>query len=436
MIRNPIRYMQMFFLMYAAVCGAAGLALTSWPGIIATFRPDAPWLEHSLVRMIGGTLMLAASGFAALRIVREPAVLRKAMFCVAAGHCSLTVVMLTQTYAVWNGAMAKNITGVLVFAGIGIISAIYAVNAPGQRSGELIGLFSGVTPGRSIDDLRSSYEEQIRQAAGQEERNRLARDLHDSIKQQIFAIQTSAAAAQVRFDSDPAGARAALEAVRGSAREATTEMEAMLDQLRAAPLETTGLVEALKKHAEALGYRTGAKVLVNIGSLPPNEVLPPGLPQAIFRIAQESLANVAKHARATEVNVTLEAVGTEMRIEIRDNGTGFDMMKAGKGMGLGNIRARAAEFNGTVEIDSRPGTGTIVLVNIPFVGPSEVDPAYLWTMLALSGINIVIWSGLIWRKKEESVLVVVWAALGFAAAYRLYALYARRRRESAKGARD
>ncbi len=316
------------------------------------------------------------------------------------------------------------------------IFAISNLKSQDQRGSVLITLFGGAKTGRSIDDLRSSYDEQIRQAAAQEERNRLARDLHDSIKQQIFAIQTSATAAQVRFDSDPAGARVAIEAVRGSAREANAEMEVMLDQLRAAPLEITGLIEALKKHAEALGYRTGAKVLLNIGTLPPNEDLPPGLPQAIFRIVQETLANVAKHARASEVNVTMGAVGAEIRLEIRDNGAGFDIMKAGVGMGLENIRARTAEFGGTVEIDSRPGAGTMILVHLPLASPPEFDPAASWTLFAVSGMNVVIHSGLFKPNKDGQLLLFAWLLIECVSAYRLYSLYARRRRLTAKGARD
>lgn len=107
----------------------------------------------------------------------------------------------------------------------------------------------------TTDPVRSRDEQRIRDAAAQEERNRLARDLHDAIKQQIFAIQTSAATAETRFDADPAGAREAVAHVRQSAREAMAEMEAMLDHLRVVPLENAGLVEAIRKQAEARAAR-------------------------------------------------------------------------------------------------------------------------------------------------------------------------------------
>ena len=151
----------------------------------------------------------------------------------------------------------------------------------------------GTRKTRAVQPLRSRYEQEIRRAAAQEERNRLARDLHDSVKQQLFVIQTAAATAQERFHNDPTGAHDAIDAVRRAAREALGEMEAMLEGLNANPLENTGLVEALKKQCEALGYRTGAQVSCECGPLPASETLPPGTHQAIFRTAQEALANVA-----------------------------------------------------------------------------------------------------------------------------------------------
>jgi hypothetical protein len=151
--------MQIFFLVYAAICGATGLIFTAWPNVIATFRPDAPWFEHSLVRMFGAGLVLAATGFASLRIVQEPAALWKAMLWVVAGHFFLALVLLSQARTVWHDETGGNIADVLIITGIVIIAGRQAINARGQRPGELIGLFGGAAPRKSIEDLRSSYEE-------------------------------------------------------------------------------------------------------------------------------------------------------------------------------------------------------------------------------------------------------------------------------------
>jgi signal transduction histidine kinase len=245
--------------------------------------------------------------------------------------------------------------------------------------------------------LRSVYEEHVRETAGQEERNRLARDLHDSIKQQIFAIQTGAAAAEVRFDSDPHGARVALADVRTSAREAMTEMEAMLDQLRAAPLESVGLVEALKKQCEALEFRTGARVRLDIAELPVARRWQPGAAQSLFRIAQEALANIARHARATEVKLSLAVAGKDCVLRIEDNGAGFATSgeNAQPGMGLSNMRSRATEQGGSLDIRSAQGLGTQLTVMIPLISPGAQNAMRKgWilagTAIAFASISFVV----------------------------------------------
>lgn len=203
----------------------------------------------------------------------------------------------------------------------------------------------------------------------QEERNRLARDLHDSVKQQLFSISISAAAVRERLESDPAGALAALTDVQHSAQAAMVEIDALLHQLSPTPLVTVGLMEALREQCEALGYRTGATVTTTFGTLPPTERLPLGIQEALFRMAQEALSNTARHARASQVHVQVEQVADEnlLRLEVQDNGQGFDSSQSTKGMGLANLQARATTLAGTVAIDSTPGQGTRVRIDIPLL---------------------------------------------------------------------
>lgn len=248
--------------------------------------------------------------------------------------------------------------------------------AAGQRSMAL----HEKARGASVRRLRSQFEEQLRLTARREERARIARDLHDAVKQQLFVIQTAAATIQTRFDTDAAGAREAVDQVRTAAREAIAEMAALLDQLQAAPIENVGLVEALKKQAEALGFRTGADVTVDTGALPPSHLLPPGAQEALFRVAQEALANIGRHARAHRVTLTLRDTDGALTLTIADDGAGFDPIHAPRGMGIENMQARAAELGGRLEITSTPGRGTTIVFSVPRLAHSP--RRYLITAVA------------------------------------------------------
>jgi signal transduction histidine kinase len=244
----------------------------------------------------------------------------------------------------------------------------------GYRPGHAVE-FTGLFRQRTTEaSLRSDYDEQIRHAASQEERHRLARDLHDSVKQQIFAMQTAAATVQARLESDPPGVREAIERLRESGREAMSEMEAMLNSLRSSPLENVGLIEALKNQAEALQFRTGARVDLELADLPPSEALPPGGQEAIFRVAQEAFANVAKHARAPRVQVRLAGEHDRVVLRIEDEGAGFDPAAPSFGMGLANMRERASAFGADLEVNSRPGGGTRVFLAMPYTAWARTDP--------------------------------------------------------------
>ena len=163
-------------------------------------------------------------------------------------------------------------------------------------------------------------------------------------------------------------------------------MEAMIAQLETTPMENLGLVEALKKQCEALGFRTGAEVKLDVGELPPNEALPPGAQQTLFRGAQEALANVGRHARARHVAVALGTSGRQLRLTIRDDGVGFDPGEGRRGMGIRNMTARVGMLGGTLTLRSRVGTGTTVLFSIPYDTTSPETyrtKALVWTTVLI-----------------------------------------------------
>jgi signal transduction histidine kinase len=241
-----------------------------------------------------------------------------------------------------------------------------------QMNTSLVFALMSTTPFSMLRRWRAqSFHKRVQNAARQEERQRLARDLHDSVKQQIFAIQASLATAQQRWESDLAGSRAAVEQARQATRDASREMQTLLDQLQAEPLEINGLVAALRQQGEVLALRTGAEVRVDIGKLPAPGTMAAEAIEGLNRVAQEALANVGRHARASKVEVTLllqEKAG-ELRLKVRDNGAGF-ASEAPAGMGLGNIRTRASELGGSARVTSAQGAGTVVEVKIPLVKPA------------------------------------------------------------------
>jgi signal transduction histidine kinase len=296
------------------------------------------------------------------------------------GTCAATFARIEDPVA--RRQALRLLAGLLLFAGLFYFSPAwpiarvipFSIAAPVIASGLVLLYLSWQPRRRRTGPLRirgamvvhdklsitGRYEESIRQAARQEERARLARDLHDAVKQQLFVIQTAAATVEQRFDSDHAGAQAALGQVRESARDALTEMEVMLEQLQAVPIGNAGLIESLKRQCEVLRFRTAADVQFVPGELPPESAFAPGAHQAMLRFAQEALANVARHARAHHVTVFLGREGPHVRLSITDDGQGFDMHESPRGMGLTSMGGRAAEAEGTYVLQSTPGGGTTV----------------------------------------------------------------------------
>ena len=350
------------FIIYAASAWMIGFAVFGWVDLF--LGPDLNlggiYLGRSALARIFAAILMGSGCFAAAFIpVEDPVARRRGLFWLSGAHAILGFALFTQVAGPWGSGLGQRMLQIDLI--VAFLLFYLATTSVGVGT-------SLVRPWvrNSAEVLKAQYAEQIRQAAGQEERHRLARDLHDSIKQQIFVIQTAAATAQARFDNDPEGTREAIEQVRSAARESMTEMEAMLDQLRAVPLENAGLVEALKKQCEALGFRTGAKVDLRIAKLPPSEALPPGAHQAVLRVVQEALSNVARHARARNVAVSLDAIRGSLELKIHDDGAGFDAAEVRRGMGTDNMQARAQEFGGEFHQSTSVGQGTRVRFTIPY----------------------------------------------------------------------
>jgi signal transduction histidine kinase len=391
---------RLVFHVYACSAIPAGVLVYMWPLLVGMERDGDLWFAPGRIAAAG----LAASGCcaAAFAKIEEPLANRRALLGFAHAHILFGVMVVLQWVAVlsptvpalvgWGPLLAGFVLLYLAITGPGadFTPGVPPLQPDGTRPGATV---FAVRNKPAIGRLRSEYEQQIRQAARQEERARLARDLHDAVKQQLFVIQTAGATAQARLATDPDGARVAVDQVRAAAREAMTEMEVMLEQLQAAPIANAGLLAVLKKHCEALGFRTGSEVTFVPGTLPDEHALEPGAREAIARVAQEALSNVARHARARKVTVSLGTAAARLMLTVQDDGSGFSEVVS-RGMGMSNIAARAAEVGGTFEVASAPGGGTTVRFSVPCRQAASARPyairAAAWgaTFLGLSGFML------------------------------------------------
>jgi PAS domain S-box-containing protein len=209
-----------------------------------------------------------------------------------------------------------------------------------------------------------------REKVALEERQRLARELHDSVCQSLYAIQLGAQMARQRLDQDPAGAAEPIDYVMRLAEASQAQMRALIFELRPESLESEGLVAAINRQLEAVQARKCISVQT-VASAEPK--LPLEAKLALYRIAQEALWNTVKHARARRVDVRLETAEAWVVLEIADDGVGFDPDASLCG-GLHSMDERATALGGSLEIISAPGRGTRIVVRIPSMHHGQVAP--------------------------------------------------------------
>jgi signal transduction histidine kinase len=200
------------------------------------------------------------------------------------------------------------------------------------------------------------------------ERQRIARDLHDSVSKSLFSttlhVRTAQRALELeRLDSSgPVGEE--LGEIGQLTRGALAEMRALILELRPGALAEEGLVAALTKQAAALSAREG--LAIEVGGPDAHLPLVPEVEEQLYRLGQEALANVVKHARASRATVRIAADDGTVTIEVHDDGRGFDPAAVGPDhFGLRSMRGRVADLGGRLEITSAPGRGTVLRVEVP-----------------------------------------------------------------------
>jgi signal transduction histidine kinase len=209
------------------------------------------------------------------------------------------------------------------------------------------------------------YSLQIQQLAVAEERNRLARELHDSVTQVIFGMTLSAQAARILIDRDPPRAAAELDNLQALSQNALTEMRTLIQEMHPLNSMAGGLVPALQNLVNAHQTDEGLRVTLLLDG---NRHLPEVIETELFRVAQEALNNIIKHAHAKQAEVSLDLENpTRVILVIRDDGSGFNpaqIVSLPGHIGLASMRERVMELGGSLSIDSQPGRGTSIRVEI------------------------------------------------------------------------
>jgi PAS domain S-box-containing protein len=238
------------------------------------------------------------------------------------------------------------------------------INGTGMTAdGVFIGAHGAARDGSERDRLERDLRRQAGELAAGEERAHLARELHDSVTQALFSMTLVSRSVEMLLDRDVDAARTQLSQLRDLQREALAEMRALIFELRPGNLEQDGLVRALRTHTAALQGRIGLPIVVE-STL--EERLPLPIEEVLYRISQEALHNVVKHAAARQVRLELGRIASGVRLRITDDGKGFDPSRVPDGhLGLAGMRARAEKIGARISVRSAPGDGTAIEVVVP-----------------------------------------------------------------------
>ncbi|MBR8835647.1 MAG: sensor histidine kinase [Stigonema ocellatum SAG 48.90 = DSM 106950] len=208
------------------------------------------------------------------------------------------------------------------------------------------------------------YALQIENQATLEERNRIAREIHDSLGHSLTALNLQLETALKLLNSNPYKALTFLAKAKELGSKALQDVRQSVSAMRSHPLQEQSLEKAIAGLAENVHRATGVAPICEIILSRP---IPIEISTAIFRIIQESFTNICKYAQATEVKLELTTTATSLHLRIQDNGTGFDLAQNTKGFGLQSMGDRTFALGGTFHINSAPGDGCKITIAIPLI---------------------------------------------------------------------
>jgi len=261
----------------------------------------------------------------------------------------------------------RSFLGVPIVAASGIVGAIYLTDKLGaeefdEADQQLIEMLS-VHAALAIE--KANLYERSRELSIVEERNRLARELHDSVTQKLFGLTLTAEAAATMIDRDTTGAKAQLQRLQELTREAMDELRSLIFELRPPDLDADGLAGALRKHVDVMRALHPTAIDLDVDAAA--STCETARDREVLRIAQEALHNALRHAGATHVAVRLRGHDGTLALEVSDDGAGFDPADAevrGRHLGLTSMEERAERLGGRLEIASAPGAGATVRLEV------------------------------------------------------------------------
>jgi signal transduction histidine kinase len=248
----------------------------------------------------------------------------------------------------------------------GVIGVLDVVNKPGGFSEEDVRVMSVFASQAAMAIEHARLQRQAEQLAVLQERERLARELHDSVTQSLYSITLYARAAALALTAGKQeSADCYLQELQETAQEGMRDMRLLIFQLHPPELETEGLAAVLQARLAAVEARAGLQTEFRVEG---ERRLPIAIEGELYWIAQESLNNVLKHAQAQHVTLRLRYTPENITLEVGDDGIGFDPLdvraEGRGGVGLRSIKERAARLGGTMLYDSRPGEGTRVKIEV------------------------------------------------------------------------
>jgi signal transduction histidine kinase len=224
-------------------------------------------------------------------------------------------------------------------------------------------LFATLIQRAALSIENAQLFEQTKELVVLEERGRLARDLHDSAKQKAFAALAQLGAANGIIQNNPSAAKKNLTEAENLVYEVIQELTFLIQELYPLALKEKGLIMALREYIFEWENRTDIQVDLKIDG---EKKLPLDVEQALYRIVQECLANIARHSHANKAVVSLGYNTRWVEAIISDNGQGFDLEQTPFGLGLHSMRERAVKLGGSLRLESNPGEGTRLVIQVPF----------------------------------------------------------------------